>query len=113
MSVSIGILLYSVAILEVKDYFRWQEVRWTALNELTKQGISVEQIDGGFEYNAWYKSEGARSKEGKSWWWVNDDEYVLSKQRLKNYEVQKIYPFIRLIPYTTDSIYILHKKPGI
>jgi hypothetical protein len=102
--------LYCIAIIEVRDFFSWQETRWKALNELNERGISSAQIDGGFEYNGWYKPTENWSEKGKSWWWVKDDEFVVSTQRLKKYEVEKVYSFTRLMPYGTDSIYVLKRE---
>lgn len=48
-------VLYLVSVFEIKDYFNWQTTRWKALEILNAKGISANKIDGGFEYNGWYK----------------------------------------------------------
>lgn len=104
------VCLFTLSVLEVRDYFRWQETRWEALRNLNSKGISANRIDGGFEYNGWNKPIDGWPDNGKSWWWVDDDEYVISTQVLKNYSVDSAYVYQKLIPYNVDTIYVLKRK---
>lgn len=110
MAIGMVILLSGVSMLIVRDFFKWQELRWKALKELNEAGITAGQIDGGFEYNGWYKPIENYSEKTKSWWWVKDDEYVVTTQQLHNYGVEKVYTLKRVVPPGTDTIYVLKRK---
>jgi len=42
-------------VLATHDYLAWNRVRWQALEHLEAQQIAPEDIDGGFEFNAWHQ----------------------------------------------------------
>ena len=82
------------------DYLAWNRARHALLDELRMQdGVKPTRIDGGMEFNAWhlakesgYAPTDAEVKIGadptaKSWWWVVDDEYVVSMRPLAGYEL--------------------------
>jgi hypothetical protein len=62
------------------DYLAWNRNRWIATHGLINDGrIRPNQIDGGYEFNGWYLYDPHYVKKpGKSWWWVDDDEYVIA-----------------------------------
>lgn len=53
---------------------------------MREQRVEPSKTDGGFEFNGWYTYElvdaplgqTERYKQGKSWWWIVDDEYVVT-----------------------------------
>ena len=45
----------------------------------------------------------------KSWWWVQDDTYVISFGLLPGYKVVESRPFERWMPARAGSIYALKK----
>ena len=93
------------------DYFSWNRTRWDALRELTEtRGISPRRIDGGFEFNGWvlYEADYVRDP-AKSWWWVDDDEYVVSFGPMAGYEVSDTFTFTRWLPPGTGRICVLRR----
>lgn len=93
------------------DYLSWNRARWKALSYLTEEAhVPYKNIDGGFEFNGWYgyDSEYQRSYD-KSWWWVVNDDYVISFGPITSYEVKKSYPYQRWIPPGQGKISILQK----
>ena len=93
------------------DYLAWNRVRWDALSDLTsKQGVSPRHIDGGFEFNGWYLyADGYRRDESKSWWWVQDDQYVVAFGVLPGYEVVARHRCARWLPPGEQEILTLRR----
>lgn len=97
-----------------RDNLTWNHTRWAVLQGLMDQGISPYQIDGGLEFNGWYDTapQGPFSFEHKSWWFVDEDQYVLSFSRDLPCSVgQTPYPVSSWWP-GSDTLYV-HKRPAI
>jgi len=93
------------------DYLSWNRARWNALNDLmTNHGVSALDIDGGFEFNSWLKTrKSIYGKPGTSWWFVNNDDYVLAFGNLDGFSKFKGYYYPQLLSFERDSIYVLKK----
>jgi hypothetical protein len=65
-----------------RDYMELQRARWQALDALTGAGILPNEIDGGFEFNAWhlYRDDYADwlTEPEKSWYWVDRDTFAVT-----------------------------------
>jgi len=96
------------------DYFSWNQARWEALRYLVEDlQVSPQDIDGGYEFNGWVGyNPSYRPSEQKSWWWVENDEYVISFGPIEYYETLLHVPFVRRIPPEQGSIFILHRQAG-
>lgn len=107
-------VLIGYAVLDivlVRDHFAWDRARWQALDQLTEErGIRPNRIDGGFEFNGWHQAGPLNpTVQGeRSWWFVTDDEYVVSSGPIEGFERIAGYPYHRLLPFGVDSILILH-----
>lgn len=79
------------------------------LNELS---IKPDQIDGGFEFNGWYLS-GINSNYDPGhkgqWWWVDNDDYVISPVKLNGYSVESEYKFSALPPFNFSKVCVLKR----
>lgn len=108
-------VLFSIAATH--DYLAWNRARWQLGNSLTEQGISPEKVDGGFEFNAWhlyrYGAELQRTQHLKSWWFVRDDEWLISFGPAWGFDVVQTIPFQRWLPPGADSIYLNRRKPFV
>ena len=107
------LLLYGAfAVGATHDYLDMNRVRWQALDYLTAhQNISPNQIDGGMEFNGWHLySSDYQYKKGKSWYWVDDDEYVIAAKPIAGYVERQRYIHQRWIPWRTDTILILQRE---
>ena len=95
------------------DYFRINDAKWSALNELTNKKLVLPQnIDGGFEFNGWYLSESINydpSHEGR-WWWIANEEYILSPKKRKGFKIETRIPFKNIISYPFDELYVLKRE---
>ncbi|MCF8244659.1 MAG: glycosyltransferase family 39 protein [Saprospiraceae bacterium] len=102
------VLMAGYAITGTHDYISWNRARWAALHYLTKEkGIKPNQIDGGFEFNGWYKPGPKFNGQWKSWWWVDKDEYVVAFGDIRVFTKEKGFPYERWLPPGVDSIYVL------
>lgn len=107
---SLILLLSAVA---VKDYFSWQHSRWEAIRYLQTIGIDAHHVDGGFEYNAWYKAGkfGKPGKEGPSWWWIDRDDFLVANGAVAGFRKTKTFSYQHYLPFITDTLFILKKQP--
>jgi hypothetical protein len=112
----IMMLLYGgFTIGATHDYLSWNRVRWQALHSLMKESqISPNRIDGGFEFNGWYLYDFKyKEKPNKSWWWVDNDDYIISFSPINGYEEVKQYPVRRWLPFWQENILVLHKNTDL
>lgn len=111
ISLAIIFIVGFFAIGSTHDYLAWNRTRWQAVTDLQQQGISYTNIDGGFEFNGWYSYDaGYQMDTSKSWWWVENDDFVISFGPLPNYVEIKKYPFERWIPPGDGSIFVLQRQ---
>lgn len=97
------------------DYLSWNRVRWQALENLMKEAqISPDKIDGGFEFNGWhlYNPKYQKSPQ-KSWWWVVQDDYIISFGSLPGFEEIKRYSFNKWLPFGVKNIFVLRKNTAL
>lgn len=104
--------IFCFSIFGVHDYFSIHTARWNALDTLTKeQHIAPNEIDGGFEFNAWhlYGIVEYKSHEGR-WWFIANDTYIISPKKQKGYSIESVYPFRSYISFSFDKLYVLKKQ---
>ena len=110
-----GLYVFGFTLLTfflVKDYYSWEQTRWTAIHDLEASGHNAHQIDGGFEYNGWYQPGpfGGNEKEpGKSWWWVDKDVFIIAAAPVKSYLLRKTFVYQHCIPFERDTVFVLEK----
>jgi len=110
VSVSLIVMIALFTIYETHNYFSWNRCRWKTIDYLTKElKISSDKIDGGFEFNAWnFYDPNYKITSDKSWWWVQDDEYLIAFGKLPDYSVYKEFNYDSFLE--TKSIFILKRN---
>ncbi|MBM2813383.1 MAG: hypothetical protein HW421_145 [Ignavibacteria bacterium] len=100
------------SVLGTIDYLNWNRIRWNALSELTFiDGISPLKINGGYEFNGWYcYYVNTEDDSEKTRWLVQEDEYIVSFDEKKKYNIYKAYKYQRLLPFHSDTFFILKRK---
>jgi len=99
------------SIFSTHDYLAWNRARWQALDYLTKDmHVSPLRIDGGYEYNGVTFGSGHLSTEGKSWWYVSDDEFMISFGPVDGCKIIKQFDYCNYLPLKEDCIYIVQRK---
>jgi len=107
--VTISLVLSAIG---THDYFEWQRVRWQADNYLTEElQLSPHKIDGGYEFNGLYLTTWSHPlKDGQSWWYVDDDEYIVAFDKEDGYNVIKEFPCKKYFPLMENVVYVLKRK---
>lgn len=101
-------------VMSNHDYFVFNKAKWQALNELTNtQKIPPYQIDGGFEFNAWYLASDKNYNKNHqgNWWWVNQNNYMISTVTMANYISIKTIHLETWIPASNQELFVLKRKP--
>jgi hypothetical protein len=111
------ILLFGAfSIAATSDYLAWQRERHHATTDLARIGISPDRIDGGYEYNGniFYAVAGIgwHLPFKRSWWWVQDDAYVIGAGPVPHYRIVRRYPFYRLLTRSWDQVVVLRRLPA-
>ena len=112
-SVALLASLYVFDLAATHDYLSWNRARQAAYQDLTtRQGIPPDQIDGGFEWNFWMNAGPINtiSPEGKSWWRVQEEYYIISFGPLKGYSPIGRFPFRAWLPPEVDTLYVLRER---
>jgi Dolichyl-phosphate-mannose-protein mannosyltransferase len=99
------------SVLAVHDYFAWNRARWAAITDLQNSGkAGPANLDGGFEYNGLFSYDPSyRKSDGKSWWWIDNDDYQITFGPIDGMKIVKDYPYTTLLPPAKRSILILSK----
>ena len=94
------------------DYFAWNRARWSAIDAAGRLGATSDTLDGGFEYNGYYRFEERPrvSGAGKSWWWVRDDRFVVAFSVPPGYEERQRFPVDRWLSRTPTTIYLVERE---
>jgi hypothetical protein len=104
--------IFSYSVIGVKDYFDFNTTRWKALNFLTHElKISPNKIDGGFEFNALYcnTSESYNAHHIGRWWWIEDDEFIITPKSRNGYSVLRSYQMKSIVMLPFEKLYILKR----
>jgi hypothetical protein len=110
--IALWVVMALFSIVATHDYLAWNRARWQAGNQLLEQGVTPKQIDGGFEFNGWHQSGPVSQKDRtlKSWWFVSDDEWIVSFGSLGGYDPVAVVPYRRWLPPSLDTITINRRK---
>jgi hypothetical protein len=109
-----AILLYGLlSIGATHDYLAWNRTRWQATADLMARSITPREIDGGYEFNGWYLYDiNYQRQKGKSYWWVDSDEYRIAAGPMKRYQEIQRYPYVKWLPPGQGNISVLRKIPS-
>lgn len=100
------------AIAASHDYLSWNRAALEARNWLTQEvGAEAGHIDAGYALNGWYNYGMPRRQDDKtSFWWVQDDRYLIAFGPAPGYVVRKKYPYSRWLWGKTDALLVLERK---
>lgn len=101
-------LMAAFSVLATHDYLAWNRARWEALHYLTVgKGVPPNKIDGGFEFNGWHKPGPRGERDYKSWWWVDEQAFVVAFGDLPSFSKEMAFPYQRWLPPGRDSVFVL------
>jgi hypothetical protein len=105
-------LALALGVAATHDYFAWNRARWDAIRMAESLGGNPASIDGGFEYNGFRRFEiQPESLEGKSWYWVRDDLYVVAFSLVPGYDPVRSFRVKRWLPRTPAEVKLLRRRP--
>lgn len=110
-AILVGLMLY--AVCGTHDYLGWNTARWTAANDLmANEHVKPGEMDGGFEFNALYffNPNYDLLKTDKSWWWVQNDTYLISFGPVPGYNAIKQYPYTRWLLPGRGAVFVSKKS---
>jgi hypothetical protein len=100
-------LVYGVfAVGATHDYLAWNRARWNAADDLLREGISAKRINGGFEFNGWYRYDPKHLKRSLESWF-RGDEYLVAFGHVSGYREVKRYRYQRWMPLGRGKIVVL------
>ena len=100
------------SVVGTHDFMALKRSQTLALDYLTRDlKVTPGFIDGGFEFNGYhcYRPD-YKPLEGRSWWWVDREDYVITLGDIHGFQKVKEFPFRRLLG-SDGAIHIL--KPNI
>lgn len=110
LSTAILLFLAGTSIFGVKDFMSAKRSLHQAHSYLLHDiQVNPCEIDGGFEFNGYFCSDTNTidyNRKKHSWWWVNEEKYLITLGPLPHYQVVKEFPFSRFIG-NDGSIHIL------
>jgi hypothetical protein len=100
-----------LSVAATHDYFAWNRARWDAIHAAERLGATPDTLDGGFEYNGYYRFEikPRITGAGKSWWWIADDRYVVAFSVPPGFIELARFDVDRWLPRTPPAIYLLER----
>ncbi len=104
------ILIGGFSILATKDFMAWNRAKNKAFLFLQEQGVSIKEMDAGYEYNGFYNYHFPREeKEGRSFWWVTDDRYLITFGSVGGYRQIASFPYDRCLFLQQSTILVLRR----
>jgi hypothetical protein len=107
-------LALALGVAATHDYFAWNRARWDAIHSAERLGATPDTLDGGFEYNGYYRFEirPRASGAGKSWWWIADDRYVVAFSVPTGFVERARFDVKRWLARTPPAIFLLERVGG-
>ncbi|HFA50363.1 MAG TPA: glycosyltransferase family 39 protein [Bacteroidetes bacterium] len=104
------VLLSVFSILATADFMNWNRAKNEAFLFLRKKGVSIKEMDAGYEYNGFYNYHFPRKEqEDRSFWWVTDDRYMIAFGPVEGYRQIARFPFFRSLYWRQDNIRVLER----
>jgi hypothetical protein len=99
------------AVAGTHDYLTWSRARWRAGTELLAQGHSVEEIEGGFEFNYFFENQ-SKFEERTVGLAVTraDATYGLSFSEVPGWSFERQVPLETWLPWSVPCILVLKKQ---
>jgi hypothetical protein len=112
VSMVLFLCLAFFSVSATHDYLSFNRARWEGLNDLISYGISPKNIDGGFEFNGWYETGELNplAVENKSWYWVNDDSYLIAFGNICGYNKVESKAYNCFLRLSKENILILKRN---
>lgn len=102
-------IIFSIAA--TAEYLAWNRARWEAYGYLRANGVTLEQMDGGYEINALLALREGRKDLGKRGVGVIDDRYILTFNRdVPGYELLRAFPYPRWFGLSEGAVHAQRRQ---
>lgn len=104
------IFICGFSLLATKDFMAWNRAKNKAFLYLTNKGVSIKEMDAGYEYNGFYNYHFPKEeKDGRSFWWVTDDKYMITFGPVNGYREIAAFPYYRCLFFKRDNILVVQR----
>jgi hypothetical protein len=86
-----------LSVAGTAEYLAWNRARWDAFRWLEARGVTLDQMDGGYEINAILAMRTGQKFLGKPGFAVRDDRYILAFNEVPGYTTLATFPYRRLL----------------
>lgn len=101
------------SVLATQEYLRWNAARWQAFSRLKADGVTMAQMDGGYEINQFlvggFDGPILLKRSGFS---VIDPEYILTFNRVPGYSVVSEQSFTSFLGLRRSAVLTLRRVDG-
>ena len=99
------------AIGGTAEYLAWNRARWDAYAFLRANGVTLEQMDGGYEINALLALREGRKDLGKRGIGVIDDRYILTFNRdVPGYDLLRAFSYPRWFGLSEGAVHAQRRR---
>ena len=91
------IVMMILSVAGTAEYLAWNRARWDAFRWLEARGVTLDQMDGGYEINAILAIRTGQKFLGKPGFAVRDDRYILAFNEARGYTTLATFPYRRLL----------------
>ena len=95
-SIALGVMIV-LSVAGTAEYLAWNRARWEAFRWLQMRGVTLDQMDAGYEINALLAIRTGRKFLGKEGFAVHDDRFILAFNAVPGYETLATFPYRRLL----------------
>jgi 4-amino-4-deoxy-L-arabinose transferase-like glycosyltransferase len=110
LPLALFVVYAAFSVAATHDYLAWHRTRWMATRALMDAGVSPGQIDGGYEFNGWYRMDpNYHNVSNMAHSRVDDDEYIIASGPLSGYQELQRFGFRRWLLQTDAGIVVLYR----
>jgi len=91
------VVMMVLSVAGTSEYLAWNRARWQAFHMLQEHGVTLEQMDGGYEINAMLAVRTGQKFLGKEGFGVRDDRYIITFNPVPGYKTLATIPYRRLL----------------
>jgi len=106
------VILAMFAVCGTSEYLAWNRARWDAYAFLRANGVTLEQMDAGYEVNSMLALREGRKDLGKSGVGVVDDRFVLTFRRdIPGYRMLRAFAYPRWLGLSHGAVHVQMRAP--
>ncbi|HJT18202.1 MAG TPA: glycosyltransferase family 39 protein, partial [Thermoanaerobaculia bacterium] len=91
------VLVAVLSIAGTAEYLAWNRARWDAYRWLESRGVTLDQMDGGYEINAMLALGTGQKFLGKPGFAVRDDRFIIGFNEVPGYKTLATFRYRRLL----------------